>query len=48
MIRTGLHTNDALKRLVQANGLNWSEQYTYDGYGNLTQMSPTGGAPQRA
>jgi RHS repeat-associated protein len=38
---------DALKRLVAANGLNWSEAYTYDGYGNLTQMHPTGttGAP---
>ena len=31
---------DLLKRLVAANGLNWSEAYTYDGYGNLLQMSP--------
>jgi hypothetical protein len=38
---------DALKRLQSATGKNWGETYTYDGYGNLTQMSPTGtaGAP---
>jgi RHS repeat-associated protein len=38
---------DALKRLSSATAQNWGETYTYDGYGNLTQMSPTGtaGAP---
>jgi RHS repeat-associated protein len=38
---------DALKRLVEADGLKWGETYTYDGYGNLTQMNPSGtaGAP---
>jgi RHS repeat-associated protein len=38
---------DALKRLQSASGKNWGETYTYDGYGNLTQMNPTGtaGAP---
>ena len=29
---------------MQANGLNWIENYTYDGYGNLLQMNPTGTA----
>jgi RHS repeat-associated protein len=38
---------DALKRLLTASGKNWGETYTYDGYGNLTHMQPTGtgGAP---
>jgi YD repeat-containing protein len=38
---------DALTRLVAAAGSSWGETYTYDGYGNMTQMSPTGttGAP---
>jgi len=31
---------DALKRLLSASGKNWGETYTYDGYGNMTQMSP--------
>jgi RHS repeat-associated protein len=35
---------DALKRLLQANGSNWTENYVYDGYGNLTQMNPSGTA----
>jgi len=39
------YTYDALKRLIQADGLNWTENYVYDGFGNLTQMNPTGGAP---
>jgi len=41
------YTYDALKRLASANGLNWGETYQYDGFGNLTQMSPSGtaGAP---
>ena len=36
-----------MKRLQSASGKNWGETYTYDGYGNLTQMNPTGtaGAP---
>jgi RHS repeat-associated protein len=36
-----------LKRLQSASGKNWGETYAYDGYGNLTQMNPTGtaGAP---
>ena len=38
---------DALKRLASASGKNWGETYSYDGYGNLTNMLPTGtaGAP---
>jgi YD repeat-containing protein len=38
---------DALKRLASASGANWGETYMCDGYGNLTQMAPTGtvGAP---
>jgi RHS repeat-associated protein len=38
---------DALKRLLSASGKNWGETYTYDGFGNMTQMAPTGtaGAP---
>ena len=38
---------DALKRLQSASGKNWGETYTYDGYGNMTQMAPSGtaGAP---
>ena len=39
------YTYDALKRLVEADGLNWTEHYVYDGFGNLTQMNPTGSAP---
>jgi RHS repeat-associated protein len=35
---------DALKRLLQAQGSNWTENYLYDGYGNLTQMNPSGTA----
>jgi len=36
---------DALKRLSSATGSGWSETYTYDGFGNMTGMTPTGGAP---
>jgi RHS repeat-associated protein len=37
---------DALKRLASASSnRSWSETYTFDGFGNLTQMTPTGGAP---
>jgi YD repeat-containing protein len=44
---TIVYQYDALKRLASANGLNWGENYSYDGFGNLTQMSPSGtaGAP---
>ena len=34
---TVVYTYDALKRLLSAVGGSWSETYTYDGYGNLTQ-----------
>ena len=37
---------DALKRLLSASSnKNWSEAYTYDGFGNLLNMTPTGSAP---
>jgi RHS repeat-associated protein len=37
---------DALKRLLSASATSWGETYGYDGYGNLTQMNPSGtGAP---
>ena len=38
---------DALKRLQTASGKSWGETYGYDGFGNLTQMQPSGtaGAP---
>ena len=36
---------DALKRLASASGSGWSEAYAYDGFGNMTGMTPTGGAP---
>ena len=35
---------DALRRLSSASGANWTENYVYDGYGNLTQMNPSGTA----
>jgi YD repeat-containing protein len=40
------YTYDALNRLssATASGM-WSEQYSYDGFGNLTGKSQTGGAP---
>jgi YD repeat-containing protein len=36
---------DALKRLLSAGAAAWSESYSYDGFGNLTGMAGTGGAP---
>ena len=44
---------DSLKRLVNAynaavppvNAAHWSDAYTYDGFGNLTGMTGSGGAP---
>jgi RHS repeat-associated protein len=43
------YTYDALNRLtgVSASGM-WSEGYTYDGFGNLTQKAGTGGTPNAA
>ena len=39
------YTYDALKRLTDAHSsLNWEEQYGYDGFGNLTQMTPKQGS----
>ena len=44
---TIVYQYDALKRLASATAQNWGETYGYDGFGNLTQMSPSGtaGAP---
>jgi RHS repeat-associated protein len=46
------YTYDSLNRLSTASGSGvgtvipaWSESYTYDGFGNLTDKTPTGGAP---
>jgi RHS repeat-associated protein len=40
------YSYDALKRLISAlSTQNWTENYTYDGFGNLTGMAGTGGAP---
>jgi len=36
---------DALKRLSSATAQNWSERYGYDGFGNLTQMTPPAARP---
>ncbi len=38
---------DLLKRLSSATATSgaWGENYVYDGYGSLTQMNPTAGAP---
>ena len=43
------YTYDALNRLTgaSASGM-WSEGYTYDGFGNLTQKAGTGGTPNAA
>ena len=41
---TVTYTYDALKRLSSASSsnMNWTGSYTYDGWGNLTQMQPSG------
>ena len=36
---------DALKRLYSASASAWSQTFTYDGFGNLTDKVGTGGAP---
>jgi hypothetical protein len=36
---------DSLNRLLSAAGSGWSETYGYDGFGNLVEKNPTGGAP---
>ncbi len=37
---------NALQRLANASSnQSWTEAYTYDGFGNLTQKTPTGNAP---
>ncbi len=36
---------DALKRLYSATGSGWTQTFTYDGFGNLTDTIGTGGAP---
>jgi RHS repeat-associated protein len=43
------YTYDALNRLTNASASGmWSEAYSYDGFGNLTQKSGTGGTPNVA
>jgi YD repeat-containing protein len=40
------YTYDSLKRLANASSTTgWSDAYSYDGFGNLTGMTPGGGAP---
>src|SRR5260370_12401021 len=36
---------DALQRLYSATGSGWSQTFTYDGFGNLTDKIGTAGAP---
>ena len=36
---------DTLNRLATASGTGWAESYTYDGFGNLTDKTPTAGSP---
>ena len=42
------YSYDALNRLTGASNSQWSETYTYDGFGNLTSKLGTGGAPNAA
>jgi RHS repeat-associated protein len=42
------YTYDALNRLTGASNSSWSETYGYDGFGNLTSKSGTGGSPNVA
>ena len=39
------YTYDTLNRLATASGTGWAESYTYDGFGNLTDKTPTAGSP---
>jgi hypothetical protein len=43
---TVTYAYDSLNRLLSASGSGWSENYGFDGFGNLTSKTPTGGAPQ--
>lgn len=45
---TVTYAYDSLNRLIAASGSGWSEQYGYDGFGNLTDKTPTpaGSAPE--
>ena len=48
---TGENTNytyDALNRLTNASNSQWSESYGYDGFGNLTSKTGSGGSPNAA
>jgi len=42
------YTYDALNRLTAASSGAWSEQYGFDGFGNLTSKTGTGGSPNPA
>src|SRR5208283_353880 len=42
------YTYDALNRLTTASNSQWSEQYAYDGFGNLTSKTGSGGSPNPA
>jgi len=42
------YTYDALNRLTAASSGAWSEQYGFDGFGNLTSKTGTGGSPNAA
>ena len=42
------YTYDALSRLTNASNSLWSEAYGYDGFGNLTSKSGSGGSPNGA
>ena len=45
---TTSYTYDALNRLTGAANGQWTAGYTYDGFGNLTSKTGTGGAPYMA
>ena len=42
---TANYTYDTLNRLSAASGSGWAENFTYDGFGNLTDKTPTVGSP---
>jgi RHS repeat-associated protein len=42
------YSYDALNRLTNASNSLWSEAYTYDGFGNLTTKTGSGGSPNPA
>jgi RHS repeat-associated protein len=41
---TVTYTYDSLNRIATANGSGWGEQYTFDGFGNLTEKHVTAGS----